>query len=269
MLIVFEGIDGSGTTTQAKLLAQVLGGCYEHEPTKGPIGKMIRKDLLEGKFSQKVLAHLFAADRQQHLELLASQPDTIHVMDRYAMSSLVYQTLGGCLTREEVQRLQEGFRTPDLTILLDIPIPAALGRVDDRGEAKERFEAPHFLETARQSYLELAREGHAIVIDGTQSVDEIHSQVMRILEEWSYDSFAGRWVNEEGPVVPVEAAPSGEVDYLVDTGLSLTAWYLSETRAITLPQLLELVNPNCLGVGTFSLAIDRHVYRSADRWVWA
>ena len=113
--VVYEGIDGSGTTTQAARLASYLRGrgvpvCETSEPTRGPFGAVIRQ-ALEGRLEvdERALAVAFAADRYDHLFSTDRgivdrlKAGTWVICDRYVLSSLVYQTANG-MTAEWIQR---------------------------------------------------------------------------------------------------------------------------------------------------------------------
>src|SRR5881227_3611817 len=157
--IVFEGLDGAGTTTQAKLLAERLQSkgrtvYVAHQPSDGPAGQLIRQILAgrtatqqaDGKLGvvdERVMALLFAADRLDHLgsqiePRLARGEDVI--LDRYMLSSLAYQ--GATVSHEFIQGANRYARKPDLTLFLYVPAPVALERVRKRGAKLERYETP-------------------------------------------------------------------------------------------------------------------------------
>lgn len=98
MFVVFEGLDGSGTSTQLAIIGAWLGCFTTFEPTNGPIGALIREKLREGGFSNETMALLFAADRKEHLEKEIEPRlarGEVVLCDRYVMSSLAYQTAAG------------------------------------------------------------------------------------------------------------------------------------------------------------------------------
>jgi len=97
-LIVFEGIDGSGKTTQAKILArrlnnQGLKASYSKEPTEGVIGRFIRQEVLaNGQITDpRAVVLLYAADRSTHLNSVVFSDDVINIFDRFYYSSVAYQ----------------------------------------------------------------------------------------------------------------------------------------------------------------------------------
>ena len=171
--IVLEGIDGSGTTTQAARLAsryaaRGLPVVVTREPTAGPIGSMIRQALTH-RFvvpsahggrppSWKTMALLFAADRLDHLEaeILPNLMDGVSVVsDRYDLSSLAYQSA----TSEEsalavpwIRALNEHARRPDLTIVLDVGASTAAKRRALRGGSAEIYELGELQERLAEAY---------------------------------------------------------------------------------------------------------------------
>ncbi len=159
-LIVFEGIDGAGTTTQAKLLGQWMEkrGLSTHltaEPTQGIIGKHIRQ-LLSGNtepVDPACLALLFAADRLDHLtaEVNPKLDQGTHVvMDRYVYSSLAYQSLQCDLPW--VAHINSHAPEPDLIIYLRIGASLAQKRLQSRGQPEEIFEKLNLQERIAKQY---------------------------------------------------------------------------------------------------------------------
>lgn len=160
--MVLEGIDGCGSTTQAKLLAaalesrgtQVLLTC---EPSTGPIGTLIRQTLQhrllssDGStprhFDWSTMALLFAADRMDHLAssvLPALRRGAVVISDRYDLSSLAYQSLTAQQGLDPVAWIRElnaQARRPDLTVVIDVPAEIAEERRRARGGVEEMFEA--------------------------------------------------------------------------------------------------------------------------------
>ena len=151
--IVFEGIDGSGTTTQATLAAAALRAdgfrvLQTREPSDRPIGMLIRQALQGrvglpvsgGPLTEGTLALLFAADRLDHLEaeiLPALRPGQLVICERYLLSSLAYQ--GAACSIDWVEQINAGAISPDLTIFLDVKPGEASRRRAARGSARELF----------------------------------------------------------------------------------------------------------------------------------
>lgn len=186
--IVFEGIDGAGTTTQTQLLCEYLekGGISPlktAEPTDGAVGRLIR-EILRGKIQTagETLALLFAADRIEHWSALvkpAIESGQWVISDRYVLSSIAYQSL--YCDPEWVKAINIKAVEPDLTILLDLPVDDALSRLGKRGDAREIFEKKEILEKVRKSYLDAARAvlpGKITIIDSSVSIDDVHNQAV-------------------------------------------------------------------------------------------
>ena len=162
--IVFEGLDGAGTTTQCRLLGEWLEsqGRRVHqtaEPSDGPIGRMIRRVLREeqmgadgARMNARSIAGLFAADRADHLKseiepALARGEDVI--CDRYVHSSLAYQGVETDL--DWVASLNSVMPPPDLILFVDVPVEVASQRRASRAEDAEIYEADPFLAKVAQS----------------------------------------------------------------------------------------------------------------------
>jgi dTMP kinase len=189
--IVFEGLDGSGTTTQAKLLAervQQRGRAVHlaHQPSEGPVGLLIRQILAgraatpqaDGKLGvvdERGMALLFAADRLDHLgsqiePRLARGEDVI--LDRYTLSSLAYQ--GASVSHEFIHAANRFARKPDLTLFLYVPASIALERVRARGAKLERYETASHLQAIEREYSRLVGTLASVVsIDGTRPIAEV------------------------------------------------------------------------------------------------
>ena len=189
--IVFEGLDGAGTTTQAKLLGERLQKqgrtvFVAHQPSEGTVGLLIRQILAgraatpqaDGKLGQvdeRVMALLFAADRLEHLgsqiePRLARGEDVI--LDRYTLSSLAYQ--GASISHEFINAANRFARKPDLTLFLYVPASLALDRVRQRGAKLERYETPAQMQLIEREYNRLVGTLASVVsIDGTRPIPEV------------------------------------------------------------------------------------------------
>ncbi len=182
---MFEGIDGSGKTTQAKLLAHNLGLLglnvqYSKEPTDGPIGSFIRQRvLLEGLIvDPRAIALLYAADRSTHVRNTRFSNDVINIFDRYYYSSIAYQGALG-VPVEYIFEINSFAPRPDLIFLLDIDPAVGLRRLDKR----DSFENLDLLTKVRDLYLSLAKQCSMVIVDATQGVQEIAGNIMRVMEE--------------------------------------------------------------------------------------
>lgn len=194
-LIAFEGIDGCGKTTQARLLKDRLGedAVLTFEPGATALGEELRQLLLGA--SLRVLSHeaealLLAADRAEHVAALilpAIEDGKWVVTDRYVGSTLAYQGYGRGIDLHELRKLSSfatGGLRPDLSVLMDVPLDVARERM--RGHAADRLEklGEDFHTRVRDGYIDLASADppHWVVIDGTRSVDEIASAVQAEIE---------------------------------------------------------------------------------------
>lgn len=199
--VVIEGIDGSGTTTQAARLVQRLVKDGKHarvtaEPTPGPIGALIRQ-VLTGRIvgagglapGWATMALLFAADRMDHVEaeiepFLAN--DGIIVSDRYDASSLAYQSVmsgrGGEQTVEWIRVLNRYARRPDLTIVLDVSPHLAGVRREARGEAAQLYEQNEMQIALAAFYKDLAKHlpnDKVVQVDGSGTVEQVAEAVWK------------------------------------------------------------------------------------------
>ena len=172
--IVFEGIDGAGTTTQLKILQEnenTKNFLFTAEPTACPTGKFLRQ-VLKGNFklSTQTVTYLFATDRCEHVngKLLcegknlisgikeACEKNKIVISDRYFFSSLAYQGIG--TDGNLVRLVNSSFPLPKLLFYFDISAQSAIERIQKRGEQKEIFEKLDFLNSAIQEYKKILAE---------------------------------------------------------------------------------------------------------------
>ncbi|MBU0778549.1 MAG: dTMP kinase [Alphaproteobacteria bacterium] len=192
--ITFEGIDGSGKSTQARLLAYALrtGGTdvvLTREPGGSPGAEEIRNLLLTGntdRWSAMTEILLFTAARRDHLEktvLPALDAGKIVISDRFADSTRVYQgaTRGDLRpTVDALHKLTIG-REPDLTFIIDMDPAIALRRGLARSSGEDRFEdmGLSFQETLRHGFLTLARDNadRCVVIDGNRDPAAVASEI--------------------------------------------------------------------------------------------
>jgi dTMP kinase len=189
-LIAFEGIDGSGKSTQLARLAESLeaaGHCVvrTHEPTDGPIGQKIRAMARSGeRVSAEQELAWFVDDRREHVATVitpALDEGEIVLTDRYTLSSVAYQGARGLDANAILDESEAAFPLPDLAILLRIDAADALERVNARGGVAEpAFERLDFLEQVAQIFDRLAC-AYLSSVDGTQDPDRVADSVAALV----------------------------------------------------------------------------------------
>jgi dTMP kinase len=190
--IVFEGLDGAGTTTQSKLLeGYVKNSFLTCEPTGGDFGRMIRKILQKDvKASPLSLAYLFAADRAEHLygdDGIVKKCDegkTV-ISDRYFFSSLAYQSLD--VAFEKVLEINRDFPLPEILFFIDTPIAVCQDRIKKRSAKIEIFEDDILQEQILSNYKKgiLNFEGQGMktyYLKGELPVEKLFEEEKSILE---------------------------------------------------------------------------------------
>lgn len=187
--IVLEGLDGSGQSTQADILAAQLNSqkksIVTKEPTNNLIGGLIRAQLTkEWSATQECLQLLFAADRAHHLERVV-EPALAKgfnvISDRYMFSSIAFGAVN--TDKEWLKQINSKFRIPDYTFYLDVSPEVCIERMEKSRFEFELFEQKEYLAKVRTNYLELAKEyDNFHVIDGNRHKEEVHNDVMKIVE---------------------------------------------------------------------------------------
>jgi dTMP kinase len=197
-LIVIEGLDGAGTTTQVKRLVEYLSakGVRAHatrEPSDGPVGRLIREMLTGGHaitgqaLSQGTFGLLFAADRLDHLQREVEPQiaaGAIVVSDRWYHSSLAYQGTGA--ERDWIATLNSRARRPELTIFLKVRPQVAAKRRAAARRQEELFEQLQMQIEVDAGYAatiaELVAQGERIeTIDGEQSEDDVFAAIVKLV----------------------------------------------------------------------------------------
>ena len=197
VFIVFEGGEGIGKTTQAKLLKAWLeqegeSVVLSREPGGSDLGIEIRKILLShstGEISPRAEALLYAADRAHHVFSVirpALAAGEVVISDRYFDSSIAYQGAGRVLEPGEVARISRWATEslfPTLTIIIDLPAEIGLGRL----KSKDRLESQPlaFHERVRQEFLQLSLldPERYFIVDGNKSIEDIHSAIITRVSE--------------------------------------------------------------------------------------
>jgi len=192
VFISFEGGEGSGKSTQTKLLKEWLEKNGEtvlltREPGGTPLGNQLRDILLDhktGAISPRAEALMYAADRAHHVFSTirpALQRGEVVISDRYLDSSIAYQGAGRVLLPAEVARISRWATeslTPTLTVIMDLPAEIGLGRL----QATDRLESEplSFHERVRQEFLNLAYQDpeRFLVVDASLSIEQIHQVII-------------------------------------------------------------------------------------------
>ncbi|MBI2625105.1 MAG: dTMP kinase [Candidatus Nealsonbacteria bacterium] len=192
-LIVFEGLDGSGQSTQAGLLRDFLvfkdyQVILTKEPTKdSEAGKKIREVLdKKKKVSPEELQKFFAEDRKEHLEKViipALKEGKIAISDRYFFSTFAFGT-GSGLDLEWLIKLNDNFLLPDLAVILRVSPKVCIERIKARGSVRTLFEEEDRLARVWKVYEVLPdRFENVHIVDGERSVEDVHENIKALLQE--------------------------------------------------------------------------------------
>jgi dTMP kinase len=185
LLLVLEGLDGSGKTTQAVRLEQRLRDSgievvRSREPTDGPIGRSLRGGSGSPVLSPEEELAAFEADRRSHVEQRiapALAAGKVVVLDRYYFSSAAYQGARG-LDPEAILVANERFApAPDLVLLLTLSLEEALRRIAGRGDERSRFERRQFLERCGRIFDRIDRP-YLVRIDAARPENEVHQAIV-------------------------------------------------------------------------------------------
>jgi dTMP kinase len=200
MFITFEGIEGSGKSTQAELLKKFLlkqghKVSSTREPGWGAVGRLIRKMLLEEKdldLDPLAELYLFCADRTQHVRDFIKprlKEGDLVICDRFTDSTIAYQGYGRTLDLELVEKVSKtaalGLK-PELTILLNLPIKLGLSRLEERSGKTKMDEAPmEFHERVRHGYIFIAQKEpkRVRVVNAARNLDQIQEEIRTIVLE--------------------------------------------------------------------------------------
>ena len=196
VFVCFEGGEGAGKSTQAKLLAEWLEGerydvLLTFEPGDTAVGQHVRRIVLSpetGDLSHRTEALLFAADKAEHVDtvmLPALERGAVVITDRYVDTSLAYQGTARDLVFAEVEHINRwatGDLRPHLTVVLDVEPELGLGRFAERDRLEG--ETAEFHLRARQAFLDIAAADpdHYLVLDARGDVEEIAAAVRSRVE---------------------------------------------------------------------------------------
>jgi dTMP kinase len=189
IFICVEGLDGCGKTTQAKLLVKRLKktreAIYTAEPSKGEIGKLVKKCYLHAKKrgSITVEALLFAADRLEHLKnevLPALDKGKTVVSDRYVFSSIAYQGAAG-LDLNWIEKINEQAVRPDLAIFIDVEPETVIHRLKRKRSVMEDLQTQL---RVRDVYLKYVELGKLVRIDGNKPRREVSRDLFNLVKDY-------------------------------------------------------------------------------------
>ncbi|MDR2387420.1 MAG: dTMP kinase [Deltaproteobacteria bacterium] len=188
----FEGLDGSGKTTQAKLLAQFLESKFNQkplllrEPTTGPVGQIIRQKLFTAHkpVNPQTELELFLADRAWDVDtnILPALGSGRHVIiDRYILSNAAYQGFLGAQDPQAIISANAHFPQPNLTIILEISPQAAFARIKARGPLIHRYEDPEYLKKVKEIYDSFSGP-NLLRLKAESDLAVIHEQITQALK---------------------------------------------------------------------------------------
>lgn len=200
MLITFEGIEGSGKSTQANLLNEFLSGkgynvTVTREPGWGHLGNLIRAIILEERnlvLSPMAELFLFCADRAQHVKDFIEpklKSGEIVICDRFYDSTIVYQGYGRKLDMRLVNKAAKASALdviPEITFLLNLPVREGLTRLKERGSITKMDEEPlEFHEMIRQGYMLIARREPERIksINAARDISAVHEEIRALVME--------------------------------------------------------------------------------------
>ncbi len=185
-LIALEGIDGSGKSTQVRLLCEQLrasgaDAVVFREPGDSEFGDKLRQQFRDGRTVSPVEeARLFVEDRRIDVRdniVPALAAGKVVIMDRYYFSTMAYQGALG-LDADELRRTNESFAPrPDLTLILDLPAATSVERIRASGEAPDSYEGTEYLQRVRELFLGFC-DGDVVRVDATVGVEKLAAEVL-------------------------------------------------------------------------------------------
>ncbi|MEY5024938.1 MAG: hypothetical protein RLZZ244_466 [Verrucomicrobiota bacterium] len=190
LLVVVEGVDGAGTSTVLKRLAdwcaeRSLDFVLSREPTDGPWGRRIRESAVVGRLSLEEELELFLQDRREHVQNLirpALDRGAVVLLDRYYFSNAAYQGARGADPESVLLRNECFAPAPDLVLLLDCDPRVTLERVRQRGGGVDEFERLDALERVREIFLKIRRPG-VEVVSAEEGPETVGAVCERLLEK--------------------------------------------------------------------------------------
>ena len=184
IFLVIEGLDGSGKTTQAALLAEKFKQSYSvlltAEPSHGKIGSFIRESCLyeNTRLPTEAEALMFAADRIEHMynEVKpALEEGKLVICDRYIYSSLAYQGNSG-LSLEWIKTINARALQPDICIFIDVPPEKVIERLQRKKSVMETLETQ---QKVREVYMKYVEKGELVRVDGDKEVEKVAEELFK------------------------------------------------------------------------------------------
>ena len=184
-LVVIEGIDGAGKTTQARLLAekvQEMGFSVvsSREPTNGRWGKLLKESAKNGRLPPEEELNAFIEDRKEHVAGLIRphlENGRVVILDRYYFSTVAYQGARG-MNVQELMQMNEAFAPePDLLIILDVEPEIGLRRIHQRGDDANQFELEAALAKAREIFNQIEKP-YLLRLDAGQEPETIRDSII-------------------------------------------------------------------------------------------
>ncbi len=196
--IVVEGIDGSGKTTQAKMLATKIDAFYTYEPGDSLVGEDVRNVLLKSEKTLHPLTEVFLlqADRVEHLQKIIIpklEEGKNVVCDRYVGSTFAYQGYGRGVEFDKLESIVNiaiSKVMPDLTILYDLPSEEVESRLAGRSTDRIENEGKEFRKRVEQGYKALSKRFGWKVIDASGSIDEVANRTLGEIKS----AFGEAWI---------------------------------------------------------------------------
>lgn len=197
MYIVFEGIDGSGKSTQCQMLGQALNKLgytpiYVQEPSYGETGRRVRRIIsAEDDPEASRLHDLFTTDRKEHvrdkiipsLELIDANPSFVLLQSRGYLSAPAYQGAESQDLLSILREQQSIAPRPDMFLYIDVDEGTAIERIRDRNEDRVTFDTEHKLREIRRRYLAIIGEESENILkfDGNQQQEVLHTSILDLV----------------------------------------------------------------------------------------